>query len=457
MRLTTLSSLLVALSLAGCDTGYGGLLGAIPVADQHPDQPTEVFLAIDGLSRAAFDQARAQGAFRGYAAADLVTFFPGVSDYSWTRLLRVDPMNSYEEQYFDPQANKIVNPGLIGLAEHPLRQGLVDPLPCYARFDFLGDGDLWTLQGYTDPEAALPSTLDALFDVLATRGRVQPSFLAYLLNVDVVAHHGGFARAVAMLVEIDRRIQEFQARHPGRFTFTLIADHGNAHLKATLIDPRELLSQAEVAPVDSLDDGPTVEAVPIVHVRVNFVSLHTRPAQAAEVAARTSRHPWVDLSAVALGPGDDGGVATRRFAVYRQGHPLAFARRPDGSFVVEDPHAWAVLGIDLGDADVARLSDAQAFAATVNGPYPDLFHRVASAFTDPAVRIPASVILSLHDDVASFGFHLPGTDDTLAVDGFHGALSRASTLSVVASQGRSLPAVVRADDLVHLFPAIGPR
>jgi hypothetical protein len=81
---------------------------------------------------------------------------------------------------------------------------------------------------------------------------------------------------------------------------------------------------------------------------------------------------------------------------------------------------------------------------------------VATAFTDPTARFPADVILSLRDDVASFGFHLPGTDDSLAVDGFHGALSRASSLSVVASQSRSLPPAVRADDLGALFPALAP-
>jgi hypothetical protein len=113
--------------------------------------------------------------------------------------------------------------------------------------------------------------------------------------------------------------------------------------------------------------------------------------------------------------------------------------------------------LPAGPDGTAVLGDGEAFAATIGGPYPDLFYRVATAFTDPTVQFPADVILSLRDDVASFGFHLPGTDDSLAVDGFHGALSRASSLSVVASQARSLPPVVRADDLRGLFPALaGP-
>jgi hypothetical protein len=439
--------------LCGCDTGYGSFLDVVPVAEPEGAPPVEVFLGIDGLSRVAFDRARAAGAFRDWSAADLVTFFPGVSDYSWMRLLRAGTMPGYEVQHYDPQENGLVSAGLPGVLEHPLRQGLADPLPCYRRFDFLGDGDLWMLYGYTDPEAALPSTLDALFAKLAIRGRVQQSFLAYLLNVDVVSHHGGLDRAVAMLVEIDRRLRDFQGRHPGRFHFTILADHGNAHLRSTLVDPRDLLRQVGVEPVDSLGDAGAVEAIPIVHVRVNFVSVHARPAMIDEVATRTSRHPWVDLSAAALGPD--------RFALYRAGLRYAFRRLSDGTAVIEDAPAWSALGLDLSPwtdaAGVARIPDAEAFAATRLGPYPDLFHRVATAFTDPTVTTPASIILSLRDDVASFGFHLPGSGDHLAVDGFHGALSRASTLAVVASQTHQLPAAVRADDLIELFPALKGR
>jgi hypothetical protein len=458
MRPVTVATLVL---LAGCDTGYGSFLQTVPVADQPHDQPVEVFLGIDGLSRAAFDEARAAGAFSGWSAADLVTFFPGVSDYSWMRLLRAGTMPGYEIQYYDPDRNTVVGAGLAGLAEHPLREGVFDPLPSYGSFDFLGDGDLWMLHGYTDPEAALPSTLDALFSTLATRGRVQPTFRGYLLNVDVVSHHGGFERAVAMLVEIDRRIREFQARHAGRFRFTILADHGNTHRRATLVDPRDLLRQVGVAPVDSLRDGGALEAVPIVHIRVNFVSLHTRPAVTEEVAARTSRHPWVDLSAAVLPSGDDHGAALPRFALFQRGVRFAFGRLPDGALLIEEASSWRALGVDLTAwtdpvTGRARVSDSEAFEATRSGPYPDLFHRVATAFTDPTVRYPATVLLSLRDDVASFGFHLPGTGDGLAVDGFHGGLSRASTLSVVASQGRTLPAAVRIDDLGALLPGLQP-
>ena len=81
-----------------------------------------------------------------------------------------------------------------------------------------------------------------------------------------------------------------------------------------------------------------------------------------------------------------------------------------------------------------RLDAASAFAAGIDGPYPDLLYRVATGFTHGAVQYPAQVLLSLPDDVASFGFHVPGSGDGVAIDGFHGGLSRGGSVSVLASQ-----------------------
>ena len=72
---------------------------------------------------------------------------------------------------------------------------------------------------------------------------------------------------------------------------------------------------------------------------------------------------------------------------------------------------------------------------------------MATAFTHPAVQYPAQVLLSLPDDVASFGFHVPGSGDGVAIDGFHGGLARGGSVSVLASQALPVPAAVRSDDL----------
>jgi hypothetical protein len=452
-------SLVVALALGGCDAAYMGFLDAVPISDETGGGPIDVYLAVDGLSRAAYDRARAAGAFGSFADGDLITAFPGTSDYAWTRMLGAPPLDGYEIQYFDPDRNRLENQGLKGVVEHPVREGLADSFPCYGRFDFLGDGYFWMARGYQDPEAALPRTLDELFAVLVRRARRQRVFLAYLLNVDVIGHKGGLERAAGALVEIDRRIAAFSARHPGRFRFTLFGDHGNAHQRARLVDPIRLLAESGVAPASSLAAAPTMEAVPVVHVRVSYVALHTRRQMADAVAERTSGHPDVDLAVAALQPAalPDGEVAPR-FGVWRRGEPVFFSRRADGRLRIEQPARWANLGVDLpgGDGDAVELRDDEAFALTAGGRYPDIFYRVATAFDHPAARHRANVILSFPDDVASYGFHVPGSGDGVAVDGFHGGLSRGATVSVLASQAFAPPAAVRADELMRLLPGLAP-
>ncbi|MES1204889.1 MAG: alkaline phosphatase family protein [Pseudomonadota bacterium] len=464
---------------AGCDGPYQQFLDSVPVNAIPSDVPAEVFLAIDGLSRQAFDRARARGAFAGWNTADLITAFPGTSDYAWTRTLRAGAMGGYEIQYFDPGRNVLQGAGLAGVAAHPFHEGIAGTYPCYQRFDFVGDGETWQLNSYLDPAAALTKTLDALFDTVAARGRTQSQIMAYVINVDVVGHEGGLDAAVAMLVEIDRRIRAFQADHERPYRFTIFADHGNAHLRSALVDPRQILRDVGVTPVESLRAGDAVaanepgapavlEAVPVVHVRVNYVALHAARKDVARIAALASRHPQIDLAVAPLvtEPAGDGVVASGSetvggdgFAIWRDGEAFTFRRDGGGNIVVDQPDAWTWLGADLrpwrsGDGATATLDDRAAFAATRAGPYPDIFYRVATAFTHPAARFPADILLSMPDDVASYGFNVPGAADIRAADGFHGSLSRASTMSVVASQSFALPEAVRGDDLADMFPLL---
>lgn len=59
------------------------------------------------------------------------------------------------------------------------------------------------------------------------------------------------------------------------------------------------------------------------------------------------------------------------------------------------------------------------------------------------------------DDVASLGFEVPLAGEIRANAGFHGSLSRASTMSVVASEIAALPPAMRSDDLAELFSVLG--
>jgi len=459
LRATALVLCAAGLSTPACDGSYQAFLDGVPVAAADQDTPVQVFLGIDGMSQQAFELARTRGAFASWNVAPLVTPFPGTSDYSWTRTLRAGALGGYEVEYYDAAANQLEGQGLAGVAEHPLREGIVEPFDCYRRFDFVGDGETWQARSYLDPMGTLRTTLDALFDTVAGRARTKRTVLAYIMTADVVSHMEGVDQAAWVLVELDRRIREFKASQKQRFAFVLFADHGNAHIASELVQPRDVLREVGVEPVDALSgQGDPLEAVPIVHVRVNYVALHTTTVRAAEIAERSSSSRHVDLAVAPLAAPDDSGTA--RFGVWRHGERFVFARSENGDITVEDPERWSWLGVDLtpftaADHATARLGDRQAFALTLAGPYPDLFYRVATAFSNPAARYPASVLWSMPDDVASIGFEVPLSGQIRANAGFHGSLSRASTMSVVASDTSALPAALRSDDLADLFPMLG--
>ena len=193
-------------------------------------------------------------------------------------------------------------------------------------------------------------------------------------------------------------------------------------------------------------------------MRVNYVALHAARADVAEIAMRSSRHADIDLAVARLPDGADG---VGRYGIWRAGTASYFRRdAASGRIIVEDPEAWAWLGVDLSRwcphaGRAATLDDREAFDATAAGAYPDIFYRVATAFSHPASKFRADVLLSMPDDVASFGFNVPGAGEIRAIDGFHGSLSRGSTLSVVASEAFALPPAVRSDDLADMFPALG--
>ena len=126
------------------------------------------------------------------------------------------------------------------------------------------------LDSYLDPVASLRPTLDQMFDTIAARGRTKSRVLAYLLNVDVVGHLGGLDQAVAMLVEIDRRIREFKADQPP-VPVHAVRRPRQRPPASMLVDPVQILTDVGVASVDALSPaaaaGNAAEAHPAARRR----------------------------------------------------------------------------------------------------------------------------------------------------------------------------------------------
>ncbi len=452
-----------ALLACACDWDQASLLDAIPTGEPNVPSRIDVYLGVDGVSREALDLARARGAFGGFEVATLVPMYPATSDASWSRLLHAPPMLGYEITSFDPVADRIVNPGLEGLLAHAVPPSeRDDALPYYRAFDMHGTGYGDAVASYADPSAAYSERLDNLFVTLGGRLGQTDVFTAYILELDVVAHAEGREAMVAMLEVLSARMAQFQRHHPeADIHFTLMSDHGSDHrAKEVVVAADDLLTRAGVTPVDTLAAGAKVDgpwAIAEEHSRTTYGVAHTTPEWTEEVARRVSADERIDIVVARADTPTVTFAATQWTALFQHGQRVARFGYDEATQAtwLERAGDWAAVGLRLpaGDEPWVALSDAELFSQTADGPYPDAVFRARTALLPLSVRFPAPIVYSLKDHCVMRGFQVGGTD-SLGASGSHGALGGGGSRGVLLTQERPLPATVRSDDVLDLFPRL---
>ena len=473
--------LLLALLLAGCDWDQFALLNSIPVhGDPAANPVVHVYLAVDGLSIDTVQEAAkrdpgvaaalAEGG--GWSAAPLISMFPATSDASWGRILRTPREPGYEYQHYDPNDDDVKNAGTLGLATHALPELPGTPLagpPYYRAFDAYADGYLSTLWSYRDSAAALAGSLDNLFFLLARRSEFAHAFTGYVLEVDALGHMQKREDVLQAFLQLWRRIERFKREHPERrYVFTLLSDHGMdfqpAHGKE-LLDFESMMPGLGLAPVKSMKEGRALGgdrafAIPIIHTRVSYLALHTEPSRAQQVARLASGADEVDLALARASPRADLDPtgALQWYGLWRKGEALVtfgYDAAQDGYLLPADGR-YEKLGLKLKVKDPAALhSDEALFALTRDSDYPDLFFRARTALASLSVEYPADVLLSFRRPYASAGFKLPGGANEIASAGFHGSMEARSSRGTLLTEEGPLPAAVRSDAVLELFPRLG--
>ena len=473
------SSKSVALALlfaAGCDWEHYGLVNSVPLPPpQHIGRPVKVFLGLDGVSRAAFDEAMSEGAFEGFATSTLIPMYPATSDASWSRILHTRHFPGYEYTYYDETQDVIVDPGLEGILRHisppfdgsPFGDSSGNAPAYYKAFDVHASDYFDAIGSYTTTSLSFARGLDQIFFTLAGRLDTQEVFFAYVLETDVLGHSDSRPAVVSVLKTLSARIQAFQDNHPEHpISFTLFTDHGLDHLAKPadhVISSRAEVAAAGVRTVSSAAEGrkgPQPWAIAIEHSRTTYVAVHTEENQAEEVARRISTNAKFDLvvsraigSAAEPLPG-----SWPRVSIWKDGARaayFAFDAEHDVYWLASDLNQ-AALGVTLsfgGAGAFSLFSDDQLFAATAGQTYPDLFFRARTALEPVSVDHPAQVIASLKTDYVCVGFQAPGFG-AAGTAGSHGSLARASSEGILASQSRALPRYTRSDNVLNLFPEL---
>ncbi|WP_395823934.1 alkaline phosphatase family protein [Archangium minus] len=478
MRRLALALALLMLAGPACDWEHAALMNSIPIKGKPSVNPTvHVFLGFDGLSHSAVTKARERGAFSGWNLSRFIPMFPATSDASWTRILHTGRFAGYEYGHYDPRHDALYNTAVEGLLVHaiPPLDSLAHLLPekvrapvYYEAFDHHASDYLSSVWSYERPVFGWYRSLDHLFVALAGRSEKQHTFSAYVLEGDVIGHMLSEEDFVDVLVALSERIQEFKRRHPERtFVFTLFGDHGMDSVRKPppyVMDLRNQLRTVGITPVDTFGQADAVggpAAVAVLHTRVTYVALHARPQWAMEVARRASTAPAADLViARGVSPGSGYPEDLEWVDAWREGALAArfgYQRSTDTYWLPANMN-WAALDLPVTfepGAESGVFSDETLFAATAERTYPDFFFRARTSLEPISVEFPADALVSLRDPYMSEGFRVPlvgGSD--LASAASHGAMHGKGSVSALLTEERSLPATVRSDTLLELFPSL---
>ena len=475
-RLLPVVALLV-LAAPACDWEHFALMNSIPVEGDPALNPVvNVYLGLDGLSFNAVARARDRGAFPGFNLARFIPMFPATSDASWTRMLHAERFQGLEYGYYDPDKDKLYNKAVGGLLVHlvPPLEALPFTLPSYATapayyraFDFHASEYLDALWSYDRPVFGYYRGLDHLFVTLDGRSQTQSAFAAYVLETDVVGHIRSEDDVVDILVTLSERIERFKRDHPERtFVFTLYGDHGIDGIKKppeNVIDFRDQLDAAGVKSVESFEEADKVDgpaAVPILHTRVTYIAIHARPRWVSEVARLASTCAAADLVfARGAAPRPDYPGELRWVSAWREGNLVAtfgYEAATDSYFLPADVD-WAALDLPVTFTPGAThgvFSDEALFALSAERTYPDFFFRARTAFEPIGQRFPPEVLVSFRHPFMSVGYSAPvGSANEVGTAGSHGAMDRLGSVGALLSEERPLPATVRSDNLLELFPS----
>jgi hypothetical protein len=283
------------------------------------------------------------------------------------------------------------------------------------------------------------------------------------MEIDAMGHIQKEEDVLETLRILWDRIQDFKAKHPERrFQFTIFSDHGIDFIPVEpdrLVEINAEMPKVGIKVVESLkgrDPSKEIYAVPIEHVRLTYLSLHTDSTLRTEVASRLSQLPFVDI-AVAKVPPPQGKEDLEWYGLWSEGkQEMVFGFNPkDNTYVLSEKNNYDRFDLPIPSfQDSLTFKDSALFEQNKNGKYPDLFYRIRTALSPVGVQYPADVLASFKSGYVAIGFVLPGGDKTFSLNGFHGSLRDSGSLGTLLTEERDLPTAVRSDTILELFPKL---
>ncbi len=417
--------------------------------DQSPGPTRHLIICVDGVGYSTIEKMRAEGKFRAFRnPARMIAPFPTLTNVAMTEILGpagASDAPGYEDNFYDVSSNK-------------MRGGLLD------RFNskrFI-DGTFRELFDY-HPSAiksglgyALPplsTYLEALSDLVRLKQKFksssEPVFFAYLGSTDSLSHLGGEGMVRSFLSMLDDFIDDEVRKSGGQVKVSIFSDHGNHYRKYKRVSIKAPLRRAGFRLQSKIKDERSV-VLPQFGL-IGSALLFTKAENESKLAQVTASIRGVDFAAF-----EENGLV---WVVGRNG--LAFIEKKNREFRyvarVGDPFGLIPI-IELltknGRADANDyISQNDWFAATSEGPRPDVVRRVYEGLTKN-IRNRANVIVSFEDGYYSGSFAM---DIFAFLEATHGNVMREQSFGFAMTTAEDLPKYLAAGEMWSSLgsPALG--
>ena len=408
-----------------------GTSGAPGAGERSDTSPNTLILALDGVPYRVVVEARARGAFEGWAEPrPLVSTFPSITNVGFVAILSPlgsQPMRGYELRHYDSERNRVGGGGVAGYRKQVGAWRVL----------FDARGSLWSKAGaFLWPRHEARSEIRRI-EKLALE-EPSPLMLGLVGATDSILHVDGDQAAIRLLVEISERIDVLRRRHEelhGRpLRVVIVSDHGNGGGKIRTTDGfRRTLRDAGFRPVEHLSRPDDV--VLVTYGVCGYGAIYLAHERAVSAARAGLGHEGVELAAWidgdrrmrVLGRAGEALVRWRTTGPERE-----FSYEPSGGDPLRHWPAQATLR-EAGRLDAEGFgSENDWFEATAAGEYPHALARLVDALEGRFVRNAATVLFSFEPGyawgvpAARFGAWILGG----RLEATHGGLDRVSSWGV---------------------------
>lgn len=406
-----------------------------------------ILIAVDGLSRNAFETARKMGLLKDFKAGSHIAPFPSMSDVSWNSIMRTTEvfgdqgrLKSAEAVYFDESTRSIAG----------------DPRDYYRRqahakyymgaFEFFLNPYIESLMYFPTEEIPKLEVKQVVDDLLASPRK--PVLTGFIAATDSMAHTQK-NKLYPIVRAIDAELKRLAAGFRERGVeprIVLVSDHGNVGRFPEGADDEIELAKIEIGDeLKSLGYRFTPElkesndvAIPLLALG-SWAPVYVKDRRNLPALARgLSAKPWFDL-AVYIKANDADALT---MAVYGPGAvaEVSYDKR-------SRLYSYRNLeGNALGLADAAGLDATEAMKRTVGTAYPDSLARLIDAGLHKEFDFPDMIVTS--KDGTCFDHSLGGFTKMYRT---HGSLTRDASLGIVAANFGTVPEYLRSADVLKTF------